>query len=126
MTVMNYGNYGNSGCGQRNKKAEIQIVNGSGGSCTTDGKVYPYGQEIKWNSESLLNDCDDSNIFDPTSRNLGLKIIREDPSKRYCLNELKVKLNDPSSTTYKLTMGDDWRYHSGPKNNQDPYNLNKQ
>ena len=119
MTVMNYG-----GCGQRNKKAEIQIVNGSGGSCTTKGKVYPYGQEIKWNSESLLNDCDED-IFDPKSSNLGLKIIRE-VKEKYCITELKVKLNDPSSTTYKLTMDDDWREYSGPDNNQDPYNLKRQ
>jgi len=121
MTVPDY-----SRCGKSNKKAEIQILNDNGGSCTTNGKKYPHDQKIKWNSESLLNDCDDSNIFDPTSRNLGLKIIREDPSKRYCITELKVKLNDPSSTTYKLTMDDDWREYSGPDNNQDPYNLKRQ
>ena len=113
-------------CGQSNKKAKIQIIDENGASCTTDGTEYPYGQKIKWNSESLLNDCDDSNIFDPTSRNLGLKIIRQDPSKRYCITELKVKLNDPSSTTYKLSMDDDWRKYSGPKNNRDPYNLKRE
>jgi len=122
MTVSGYGEV----CGQRNKNAEIQIINGKGGSCTTDGKKYPYGKEIMWNSESLLNDCDDKNIFDPKSRNLGLKIKREDTSKRYCITELKIKLNDPSSTTYKLTMKNDWRRYSGPDNNQDPYNLKRQ
>jgi len=113
-------------CGQSNKKAKIQIIDGNGASCTTDGTEYPYGQVIKWNSESLLNDCDDKNIFDPTSRNLGLKIIREDTSKRYVITELKVKLNDPRPTTYKLRMNDAWRYYSGPDNNRDPYNLRRQ
>jgi len=130
MTVSDYG-----GCGQRNKKAEIQIINTiqykyntsvNGASCTTYGTEYPSGKVIKWNSESLLKDCDEKNIFDPTSRNLGLKIIRQDPRKRYCITELKVKLNDPSSTTYKLTVDEDWRYHSGPDNNQNPYNLKRQ
>merc|ERR1712200_88450 len=45
--------------------------------------------------------------------------------KRYCITELKIRLNDPSTTTYKVKMRDTWRKYSGPENDQDPYSLKR-
>ena len=102
MKITNYKSKG--GCGGKGTLVEIQLND----KCNTERKEFPVGTTVTWTEGDGLGDCATNNYFsiqDP----MEFKIVRQDKSRQYCIDEVTVVLDDPKSTTYHKNTDDKWR-----------------